>query len=235
MQIERIGDAVLYCADCLEVLPTLGPVDAVVTDPPYGVDYVTGASFNRCGNTKHHGVKIVGDDKPFNPAPFLGFPVVVLFGAHNYASSLPESRGWIFWHKRPDMKRNDFGDGELIWTNQDHVIRYVRHMWNGVLRDSEVGDVHYHPTQKPAALMEWILQEHTQIGHTILDPFMGSGTTGMACARLGRRFIGIEIEERYFQIACERIKREYDQLKLFPPAEKRETVQLDLIEEAPRE
>lgn len=204
---ERDG-ITIFCGDCLEILPGLSGIDALITDPPYGVNFVTGISVNRYGgNTKHHGIKIIGDNKPFDPSPFLGFPVVVMFGANNYANSLPSSRGWIFWHKRPGMKRNDFGDGEIIWTNQDHVIRYINHMWNGVLRDSEVGKEHYHPTQKPVALMAWLLQEYTQSGDLILDPFMGSGTTLVAAQQLGRRAIGIEISEDYCRIAVDRLRQ----------------------------
>jgi len=217
---EIVNGCELYLGDCLDVLPTLAAVDCLLSDPPYGVGYIGGASFNRYGgNTKHHGIKIIGDDTPFDPDPFLDFPVVVLFGANNFANSLPDSRGWIFWHKRPGMARNDFGDGEIIWTNQDHVIRYIRHMWNGVLRDSEVGAEHYHPTQKPVALIEWLLQEYTAPDDLILDPFMGSGTTGVACIQTGRRFIGIERDAKYFEIACRRIAQ--SQSPLFvdaPPA-----------------
>lgn len=214
----------LHNGDCLEYMKTLAPasVQACISDPPYGVSFVTGSSFNRYGgNTKHHGVKIAGDDKPFDPAPFLGFPVVVLFGANNYADKLPASRGWIFWHKRPGMKRNDFGDGEIIWTNQDHVIRYIRHMWNGVLRDSEVGAEHYHPTQKPVSLMAWLLQEYTKPGDTIFDPYMGSGTTGVACVQSGRNFIGCEIDPKYFAIAEKRISQAALQPALFTPSNTR--------------
>lgn len=207
----------LYLGDCLEFMKTLDDkVDAVITDPPYGVKYVTGISKNRYGgNTRHHHVKIEGDDKPFDPIPFLKYPVVVMFGANNFADKLPASRGWIFWHKRPGMKRNDFGDGEIIWTNQDHVIRYIQHMWNGVLRDSEVGGMHYHPTQKPVDLMMWLLEEYTKPGDVVFDPYMGSGTTGVACMKLGRRFIGCEKVPEYFEIARERIHAASLQLPLF--------------------
>lgn len=208
----------LFMGDCLEILPTLKvKIDAVITDPPYGVKYVTGQSANRYGGkTRHHKVKIEGDDQPFNPAPFLSYPVVVMFGANNFADRLPASRGWIFWHKRPGMKRNDFGDGEIIWTNQNHVIRYIQHMWNGVLRDSEVGGEHYHPTQKPVSLMMWLLEEYTKPGDLILDPYMGSGTTGVACMRLGRQFIGIEKVANYYEIAEKRIREAALQLPIFP-------------------
>lgn len=208
----RIGEHRLLCGDSTDaeqVERVMGgeKAGACVTDPPYGVDYVTGASFNRYGgSTKHHGVKIIGDDKPFDPAPLLGYPVVVLFGANNFANKLPSSRGWVFWHKRPDMDKNDFGDGEIIWTNQDKSIRYYRHMWNGVLRDSEVGKEHYHPTQKPVALIQWILQEYTKSDHFIYDPYCGSGTTLVACQNIARRCRAIEISPAYCAVILQRMQ-----------------------------
>ena len=208
----------LRLGDCLEILPTLaaGSVDAVVTDPPYGVNFQSGdVPFSRRNSyMRHVRVKIYGDDKPFDPSPFLNYPVVVLFGANNYADKLPASRNWIFWHKRPGMKRNDFGDGEIIWTNQDRNIRYFQHMWNGVLRESQSGEEHYHPTEKPIALMTWLLHEYTKEGDTILDPFMGSGTTGVACVQTGRNFIGIEIDPTYYAIAEKRIAQAQLQIRM---------------------
>lgn len=201
------GRVRLACADCLDVLPMLeaGSVDAVITDPPYGIGYKRGNPGDRGrGLTRHINVKIIGDDKPFNPHPFLGYSTVVLFGANNYSSRLPEG-GWTFWHKRPSMKENDFSDGELIWNNSKHPTRYLQHMWNGVLRDSEVGSVSYHPTQKPIVLMEYFIQHYTKSTDVILDPFMGSGATGIAAVKLGRNFIGIEKEPKYFDIAVKRI------------------------------
>src|SRR5690606_15824519 len=114
-------DYQLHLDDCLEVMRQMpdGSVDAVITDPPYGVSYRQGAHSVRKWTVRHHNCAIVGDDAPFDPAPFLEFPVVVMFGANNYADKLPPSRGWIFWHKRPGMRPNDFGDGEMIWTNQN--------------------------------------------------------------------------------------------------------------------
>jgi site-specific DNA-methyltransferase (adenine-specific) len=206
----------LRLGDCLEVLPGLaaGSVDAVVTDPPYGISFRRGNAGNRgYGLPKHYNVGIYGDDKPFDPAPFLGFPVVVMFGANNFSQRLPEG-GWTFWHKRPDMREADFSDGELIWANQNHPVRYIRHMWNGVLRDSEVGQESQHPTQKPVDVLQILLERYTKPGQTILDPFMGSGTTGVACMKLGRNFIGIERDESYFKIAQRRIAAAQAQLAL---------------------
>jgi DNA modification methylase len=199
----------LHLGDCLAYMQTMdaGSVDAVVTDPPYGINHRRGNTARRGhGIGKHVECRIAGDDKLFDPAPFLKFPVVVLFGANHYAASLPDC-GWTFWHKRPAMKENDFSDGELVWDSTKHPMRYIQHMWNGVLRDSEVGQECYHPTQKPVELMTQLLQRYTQPGDTVFDPFMGSGTTGVACMQLGRNFIGCEIDERYFKIAQRRIEQ----------------------------
>jgi len=212
-----IGDATLYLGDCRDILPTLTGVDAVVTDPPYGVNYRHGGNFSHEKQVavRHVNVKITGDDEPFDPSPFLAFGKIALFGANNFASKLPDSRGWLVWNKRSGMQPMDQGDCELIWTNQDKSIKQIEFMWSGVCRDGEEnGSISLHPTQKPIDVMVWIIN---QLGNpvTILDPFMGSGTTGVACARLGRRFIGIECEKKYFDISCERIDREYAQGKLF--------------------
>ena len=211
-----IGNATLYLGDCLEILPTLPKVDAVITDPPYGIRYRQGSGGGRKWHKKHVNVAILGDDRPFDPSPFLGFSTLILFGANNYANKLPASRGWIFWDKRPDIGSCDFADGELIWTNLDQVVRGFRHRWSGVIRDSQNGEQVNHPTEKPIALMRWCIE---QAGHpqTILDPYMGSGTTGVAAVQMGRQFIGIEKEPKYFDIACRRIKDAQKQAQLFPP------------------
>ena len=230
-RIEHIGDATLYLGDCLEILPTLGPIDAVVTDPPYGA----GISMNYAQRFKNKAGKwwknsdrskqsrhenIIGDDIPFDPSPFLDLGVhAILWGGNWYASHLPDSGGWFVWDKRNgsrDVTAADWpmSEAELAWTNIRKGVRVFRHTWFGLIRDSERGE-HYHPTQKPIALMAWCLSFIK--GKIILDPYMGSGTTGVACVRLDRKFIGIEIEPKYFDIACRRIEQEYKQPKLFKP------------------
>lgn len=214
----------LWQGDCLELLPTLTGINAVISDPPYGINYRQGGdppsirpTSDKAGQKwykRHVDAPIHGDNMPFDPEPFLGFPVVVLFGANNFADRLPASRGWIFWDKKPDLGSNDFGDGELIWTNQSRVVRGFRHRWAGVIRDSENGEQSYHPTQKPITLMRWIIEQYTQPGDTVLDPYMGSGTTGVACIKTGRNFIGCEIDPGYFAIAQKRISEAAMQLPL---------------------
>lgn len=223
---EVIGDARLILADCREILPTLSDnVDAVVTDPPYGINFKwLGAIRNNrksglaWGTVKHDNQprwdELVGDDRPFDATPWLYFRQVILWGANNY-DGLPPARRWLVWDKRRETTPDDHGDAELAWTNLDGVIRVHRQVWRGIVREGEenvANSSKYHPTQKPVALMSWCVQ---MTDGCVLDPYMGSGTTGVSSVRLGRRFIGIEIEPRYFDIACRRIEQAQRQGDLF--------------------
>tara|TARA_R110000822_G_C15316693_1_gene493303 strand:- start:1893 stop:2600 length:708 start_codon:yes stop_codon:yes gene_type:complete len=212
---EQIGDCTLYQGDCLEIMPTLEKVDAVVTDPPYGIGYSHGKGGGGLArSTIFDNHAIIGDQKPFNPTPFLSFDTVVLFGANHFADRLPSSSNWLIWDKRDSVCSNDQADCELVWTNRKGPARIIHHLWNGMLKASEKGVSRVHPTQKPVVVMEWVIKQ-VGLPKAILDPFMGSGTTGVACAKLGRKFIGIELEPKYFDIACERIQKAYDQPDLF--------------------
>lgn len=216
---EIIGDCRLILGDCLEILPTLGKVDAVVTDPPYGIGYSHGKGGGKLArSTIFDDHAIIGDDRPFDPSPFLNFETVVLFGANHFADKLPPSPNWLIWDKRAGVCENDQADCELAWTNKRSPARLIRHLWNGMLKDSERGVSRVHPTQKPIVVMEWVIKQ-VGLPETILDPFMGSGTTGVACVKLGRKFIGIELDPTYFDIACRRIEEAYRQPDMFiePP------------------
>lgn len=214
-RIERIGDATLILGDCLTVLPTLPKVDACVTDPPYGIGYSHGKGGGKLArSTVFDNHAIHGDDRPFDPSPWITFDQVILFGANHFASRLPDSSMWLIWDKRDGVCSNDQADCELAWVKGNGNARLIRHLWNGMLKDSERGVPRVHPTQKPVEVMTWAISKLND-PQTILDPFMGSGTTGVACANLGRKFIGIEIDERYFNIACERIDAAYRQTRLF--------------------
>jgi site-specific DNA-methyltransferase (adenine-specific)/modification methylase len=233
----RIGDATLYLGDCLDILPTIGPVDAVVTDPPYGI------GFDRENLSMSCGMRVDGSQRKYNkwqrPMP-KGYETKewdtapnrstfetirkasrhqIIWGGNYF--DLPITGGWLVWDKMVTM--TSLSKCELAWTSCLGHIEIMRYLWAGFRKEKP--EDRYHPTQKPVEIMQWCIG-FTE--GTILDPFMGSGTTGVACARLGRKFIGIEIEPKYFDIACERISREYAQLKLFPPEEKRQTVQLEL-------
>lgn len=208
----------LRLGDCLEVMKTLpaGSVDAVVTDPPYGIAWETNYAEKGMSNAAQSGnyAPVIGDGQPFDPSPFLGFPVVVMFGANHFANRLPPSAGWIIWDKRDGVTPNDQSDCEMAWTNQDRAARIHRHLWMGMIKASERDSRRVHPVQKPVSLMAWILENYTSPSDTILDPFMGSGTTGVACVQTGRNFIGIEIDPGYFAIAQKRIAEAQLQMRL---------------------
>lgn len=197
----------IYHGDCREILPTLPKVDLVLTDPPYGISHPTDyAARGRGALAKCTDYSpVFNDDESFNPDIFLKFPCV-LFGANYFGDKLPPSSGWIVWDKRvmQGVGVNDQSDGELAWSNFIKGVRIFRHMWNGFWRDSERGTA-FHPTQKPVALFEWIISLRWTPEGTILDPFMGSGTTLVAAKNLGRKAIGIEIEEKYCEIAAKRL------------------------------
>lgn len=216
---EIIGGARLILGDCLEILPTLTGVDACVTDPPYGIGYVHsgGKTKGVAGPSRHAGMAIAGDDRPFDPEPFLSFPVVLLWGADHFVHRLPADGRWLIWDKRCGVTPpRDQADCEIAWSSGKSVALVFRRVWDGMIRDSEKGTPRVHPTQKPVALMEWCID---QLGLTansvILDPFMGSAATGIASVRKGMRFIGIEVDASHFDIACRRIERAYDQADLF--------------------
>ena len=218
------GDVQLYLGDCLEVLPTLdaGSVDAVITDPPYGMDNKTNYKSRKRGALAECNdfPPIEGDSKTFDPSPWLAFPVVGLFGANWYADRLPPSGAWLVWDKLDglisdrEIGFNDNSDCELMWTNKGRAARIIRHRWMGCMKASEHGQRRIHPTQKPVELMVSIVQHLAQSGNVVLDPFMGSGTTGVACVKTGRRFIGIEIDPGYFEIAKKRISEAQMQPRL---------------------
>ena len=217
----EIGPHVLYEGDCLEILPTLGKVDAVVTDPPYGISYRKGdggKGIHSLGkNGRHHWRAIEGDDRPFDPAPLLQWPCI-MFGADHFARRLPDGGMFHVWDKDPrgKLEWDSFSDSELLWASWTAKRRVFRYLWKGLCQEGQ-GEKRYHPTAKPVALMQWCLGFLPK-AETILDPYMGSGTTGVACVREGRRFIGIELDPGYFDIACERIRKEMAQPRLDLPA-----------------
>jgi site-specific DNA-methyltransferase (adenine-specific)/modification methylase len=211
----------LHNKDCAEVIPTLAEVSAVITDPPYGISYSPKQNSSKAWGAKTFvgDVVVRGDDKPFDPTPLLNFQVIVLCGANHFADKLPSSSEWIIWDKREGMTSNDFADCELIWTNGTGVARLFRHLWSGAIRASEKGIERVHPTQKPLALMRYLIEKYTQTDDIVFDPYMGSGTTGVAALQLGRRFIGCEIDPKYFAIAERRISQAAQQPALLHVAQ----------------
>lgn len=196
--------------DCLDILPTLpdGCVDAVVTDPPYGVGAVqNGACFgtsNACDTNEYR--PIVGDDKPFDPSHLVDAArTVVIWGANHFADRLPAMARWLVWDKRDGIASNPLADCELAWTNDTRPARVFRHVWMGMIRDSE-RNRRVHPSQKPWRLMQWCFEVMELSGDCVVcDPYCGSGPVGVAAIKTGRRFIGIEIDPAYADIARRRI------------------------------
>ena len=214
MDIVTIGDATLYHGDCLEILPTLDKVDAVVTDPPYGIG-IDGQKENICRNPKHSRKyhEALGWDE-FRPHPksfiqmFSLSKDQVIWGGNYFVDRLPYcKKGWLYWDK--GQNGLTMSDGELAYTSLDKPLRAIKINRSQLRTDGAV-----HPTQKPVRLMEWSIDQLNS-PQSILDPFMGSGTTGVACANLQRKFIGIELERKYFDISCERIEAAYAQGRLF--------------------
>lgn len=211
----------------------------MVSDPPYGIAFKHGGNDNSgIGGgryaTKFADVAIHGDEKPFDPAPLLIFGSdCILWGANHFADRLPSSSSWFVWDKRAASGHsNDFADCEIAWSNVGSVARIFRHHWDGMMKASERGQPRQHPTQKPIVLMSWCI---SKVGKTltILDPYMGSGTTGVAAASLGRSFIGIEIEESYFEVACERIReaqRCQDMFSVAAPAPEPSAAQVGMFD-----
>lgn len=222
---EVIGNAELWLGDCMEILPTLGKVDAVITDPPYGINENSKkvASRVKLAAPKDYG-HFDWDKSP--PPPEL---IEALRSASQYQAffggnyfQLPPSSCWLVWDKLNGD--NDFADCELCWTNWPKAVRRMTWRWNGMLRQGN--EERYHPTQKPLEVMKWVIQLCPK-ADTVLDAFMGSGTTGVAALQLGRSFIGIEREPKYFDIACRRIEQAHAQGQLFAPTQAA-PVQLDL-------
>jgi site-specific DNA-methyltransferase (adenine-specific) len=201
-----IGSATLYLGDCMEVLPTLPKAQAMVTDPPYGIAHTwKGGKRHGWGNAATQAeLRNEWDERPLDADAIRVLMDAaedhIIWGGNYFP--LPPSRCWFVWNK-PE-RGFTLAEAELAWTNKDAVVR----VFDG--NRSEIG--REHPTQKPVALMEWCV---TKTKGAVVDPFMGSGTTGVACANLGRPFVGIEIERSYFDIAVRRIRAAQSQQRLF--------------------
>jgi DNA modification methylase len=213
-RIESIGDATLYLGDCREILPSLPKVDAVVTDPPYGVAYSSG------WDNKFKKVKIANDTTPELRdwlVDWLGEGRALIFGSWKIARP-QRTKLVLIW----DKGTVGMGDLSLPWFPSTEEIYVLGNGWRGTRTRSvlytSVGFNHnlneHHPTEKPVTVMQELLQK-TGNDWTILDPFMGSGTTGVAAIKMGRKFIGIEIEPKYFDIACRRIEEASRQPDMF--------------------
>jgi site-specific DNA-methyltransferase (adenine-specific) len=243
MRKEVIGLATLYLGDCREIAPGLERPAAVISDPPYGqklkVNIVSSApgstlssrSFRK--NSKNY-PDVFGDDMTFDPASWIAVSdITLLWGAHKFWARLPDRGGWLVWDKVPNGKLKTQGDGECAWCSSVSNLRIKRLLWDGLAMSAECREEIYegrdvwgsggcervHPTQKPVALMRWCIEQaKVPPGGVILDPYMGSGSTGVAAMQMRHPFIGIEIEPRYFDIACRRIEEAQRQGDMFRDA-----------------
>lgn len=221
-RIETIGDATLYLGDCREILPTLGFQGAAVTDPPYGINHSSnhGASWER--------TRIAGDaDTTVRDAVLQAFAVVAAFGTWK-TPPIADAKGCLVFDKGPAFGMGDLSfpwkpSFELIYIRGDAwsgardegVLRgHMQVSWETQFKNLGPREARSHPHQKPVSLMEALmLKLHPEL--PIIDPFMGSGTTGVAATKLSRKFIGIEIDPRYFEIACRRVEEAWKQPRLF--------------------
>ena len=210
-RVERIGDATLLLGDCLDILPHLGPVDAVVTDPPYGIDYGRAGGFSASHGWGPWRENVAWDVERPQRAIFDAIRECsrdqIIWGGNYFTDYLPPSMQWLVWDK--GQREFSLADCEFAWSSQQKAARIMMYPRAKARLDGKE-----HPTQKPVEIMAWCLG-FVPKAITILDPFMGSGTTGIACAKQGRSFIGIEIDEGYFDIACERIHKAYAQPDMF--------------------
>jgi DNA modification methylase len=215
---ETIAEGIeLYLGDCREILPTLGRLDAIVTDPPYGIGESAKkvASRGKLATPKDYG----SFDWDREPPPAWVIAMLqgvsryqIIFGGNYY--SLPPTSCWLVWDKKNGS--NDFADCELAWTNLPKAVRRIEWLWNGMIRKGS--DEREHPTQKPLGVMAWALDQLPADVRLVCDPFMGSGTTGVAAIQKGVQFVGIEREAAYFDNACRRLTEALSAPKLFADA-----------------
>ena len=210
-RVEMDG-VTLYHGDCLEILPTLEGVDAVISDPPYGIAWNTNHKRFSGGMSPQKTRKtIAGDDCAFDPRPWLLKMPVVLFGANYFASQLPIG-SWLIWDKRHANGTAFLADAEVAWMNRGQGVYIYSETAQGFVRKEPL----QHPTQKPVGTMSWCMDKaKVPEGATVLDPYMGSGSTIIAAIRTGRRAIGIEKDPEHFENARKRIENELAQGDLF--------------------
>lgn len=205
-----IGNATLYLGDCMDILPALPKVDAVITDPPYGIgaDAHAGPENKGWAQWETSGWDREKPESSVISAVVSAGRVVIVWGGNYFTDILPPTMQWLVWDK--GQRGFSLADCEFAWTSQQNAARVFDYPRALALQDGK-----QHPTQKPLALMKWCVEQCKNKPKTILDPFMGSGTTGVAAVQMGRKFIGIEREPKYFDIACKRIEDAQRQVDMF--------------------
>lgn len=207
----------IHQGDCLEVMKGMPDksIDLVLTDPPYGIDIGRNLRANkRHGKSKTHSKDYGYEEwdkeipkKEYFEEIFRVSKNQIVFGGNYFVEFLRNSPSWIVWDK--DNGENGYADCELAWTSFRTAVRKFKWRWHGMLQENmSQKEFRCHPTQKPIELMRWCLEKYSKAGETVLDPFLGSGTTARAAKDLGRKFIGIELEEKYCAIAKKRLEQE---------------------------
>jgi len=203
----------IYNVDCLEIMKEFedNQFDLCLTDPPYGKQWARGVNGIGTLIQKNEKPKNLQWDKKIPAGEYFTELIrisknQIIFGGNYFTDFLYPSNCWIVWDKKDNSFKNVFADCELIWTSFNRVVRKYKFIQQGFIGESK--DKRYHPTQKPSELIRMILEDYTNKGDTILDPFLGSGTTARACKDLGRKCIGIEISKEYCDIAVKRLGQE---------------------------
>ena len=223
-----IGPCRLIHGDCRAIIPTL-QFDALISDPPYGIAFQYGAGGRGIVDARHSRTcKIIGDEKPFDASHLMAIALkdskfgknnpgsipVAVMGANHYCSYIPAGGTWFTWDKSCGMgSAVSFADAEIGWCNRRSGRNIFRHFWMGALRSgrgNQGKQLRKHVSEKPVELMEYMMNlARVGIGKIVLDPYMGSASTGVACMLTGRQFIGIEIDEQIYQDACQRLHEEW--------------------------
>ena len=221
---EVIGNATLYLGDCKDILPSLNLFDVCLTDPPYGIGK-DGQIKTSGGHGGRKEFEFLGWDSS-RPGKDL-FDLIrmkskhqIIWGGNYFSDFLPATSKWFVWDKGQRMNQSD---GELAWTSFEGALRILTINRKQIDLDQSV-----HPTQKPVPLMNWCIDQIDKNFETFVDPFMGSGTTGVACMNSGKKFVGIEKEPKYFEIACNRIRKAESQGNLFFKKKERKPEQVEL-------
>jgi len=206
--VYQLGRHRIMCGDATRDLRKLindKKIDLLLTDPPYGINYKspTGAGLIKRGDY----APLINDDKKFEPEFLLPLcDKIILWGANHYSDSLPTSRMWLVWDKREGDAINNNSDCELAWCSFGGSCRLFHHKWNGMIKASERDEKRAHPTQKPVKLFAWILDNWSNQNDIVLDPYLGSGSTLIACEQTGRTCVGMEISPAYVDVILERFE-----------------------------
>lgn len=221
------GGIAIYHGDCKEILPTLGKFDLLLTDPPYGMNWKfsgggTGKNAQGGRFTKFQNMTIAGDKEEFDPSFLMNHNTVILWGMQHFPQHLHRGSVFVWQKKYEDALGTFLSDGDLAWMNKGCGVYISR-----VINPASFQKDRAHPTQKPVELMVWCIQKSGEIG-AICDPYMGSGTTLVAAKQLGRRCVGIELEEKYCEVAAKRLQQSVMDFEEVVPARPVATAQAPL-------